>query len=92
MVCGTPVIAIARGAAPELILDGKTGFLCKDVDACVEAVGKVQSLDRRTCRDHVINNFSNDRMVDGYEAVYRQLMEARFAKNGHLKHAAAFSN
>lgn len=92
MVCGTPVIAIARGAAPELILDGKTGFLCKDVEACVAAVSKIHSIDRRTCRDHVVNNFSNDRMVDGYEAVYRQLMERRFATNGHLKRAAALSN
>jgi glycosyltransferase involved in cell wall biosynthesis len=92
MVCGTPVIAIARGAAPELILDGKTGFLCKDVDACVAAVSKVQQIDRRTCRDHVVNNFSHTRMVDGYEAVYRKLMETRFATNGHLKRAAALSN
>jgi glycosyltransferase involved in cell wall biosynthesis len=91
MACGTPVIAIARGAAPELILDGRTGFLCKDVEACVEAVSKVQSIDRRTCRDHVINNFNNDRIVDGYEAVYRKLMKARFATNGHLKQAAALS-
>jgi glycosyltransferase involved in cell wall biosynthesis len=92
MVCGTPVIAIARGAAPELILNGKTGFLCKDIEECVAAVDKVQALDRRTCRDHVVNNFSHKRMVDGYEAVYRQLMERRFATNGHLKRAAALTN
>jgi glycosyltransferase involved in cell wall biosynthesis len=92
MVCGTPVIAIARGAAPEIILNGKTGFLCKDVEECVAAVSKVQGLDRRTCRDHVVNNFSHTRMVDGYEAVYRKLMETRFATNGHLKRAAALTN
>jgi glycosyltransferase involved in cell wall biosynthesis len=92
MVCGTPVIALARGAAPELIVDGKTGFLCKDVDDCIAAIGKVQSIDRRACRDHVVKNFSHTRMVDGYEAVFQKLMAARFATNGHLKRAVALSN
>ena len=30
MACGTPVIAFAEGAAPELVLDGSTGFLVDD--------------------------------------------------------------
>ena len=38
MVCGTPVIAFKRGAMPELILDGKTGFLVNNVEEAVEAV------------------------------------------------------
>jgi glycosyltransferase involved in cell wall biosynthesis len=92
MVCGTPVIAIARGSAPELILDGKTGFLCKDVDACVEAVSKLHKIDRATCRQHVVDNFSHTRMVKGYEAVYKKLMESRFAQNGRQKQAAALTN
>ncbi|MCU0570188.1 MAG: glycosyltransferase family 4 protein [Oculatellaceae cyanobacterium Prado106] len=88
MVCGTPVIAIARGAAPELIKDGETGFLCRDMEECVQAVSRIDQIDRRTCREHVVNNFSHDRMVEGYEAVYQRLLEGRFAKNGHLKKTA----
>ncbi len=85
MVCGTPVIAMAMGSAPEIIVHGKTGFLCHSIEECVEAIAKVSELDRRTCRTHVEENFSVKRMVDGYEAVYRQLLTERFARNGHLR-------
>jgi glycosyltransferase involved in cell wall biosynthesis len=88
MVCGTPVIAIARGSAPELIVDGKTGFLCKDLEECVKAVDRVSEIDRRACREHVEKNFSALRMVSGYEAVYRKLLEARFARNGYSQSPA----
>lgn len=85
MACGTPVIAMSLGAAPEVIADGKTGFLCNSLEDCVDAVAKVQELDRRHCREHVEANFSVQRMVDGYEAVYRQLLERRFARNGRIR-------
>lgn len=88
MVCGTPVIAMARGSAPELIAHEKSGFLCNTMDEAVAAVHRIREIDRRTCRDHVVQNFSHRRMVDGYEAVYRKLIEKRFAKNGHMKSAA----
>lgn len=77
MASGTPVIAMALGAAPEIIVDGKTGFLCHSVDDCVEAVAHISQLSRRACRDHVACNFSIERMVNGYEAVYRQVLSDR---------------
>jgi glycosyltransferase involved in cell wall biosynthesis len=83
MACGTPVIAMALGSAPEVIADGKSGFLCHDVDQCVAAVANVRELDRHACRDHVETNFSVKRMVDGYEAVYQKVLGDRFAQNGH---------
>jgi glycosyltransferase involved in cell wall biosynthesis len=89
MVCGTPVIAIALGSAPELILHGKTGFLCKDVDECVAAIDRIGEIDRQTCHDHVVQNFSAETMVKGYEAVYRQLLEGQFKQNGHLHQVPA---
>lgn len=85
MVCGTPVIAIALGSAPELIVDGKTGFLCKDVDECVAALDRIGEIDRRACRERVVQNFSAASMVEGYEAAYRQLLEGRIKQNGHLR-------
>lgn len=85
MVCGTPVIAMARGSAPELIVHGKTGFLCHNMDDCVAALAQIHTIDRKACREHIEQNFSHTRMVEGYEAVYLQLLEQRFAKNGHLK-------
>lgn len=85
MVCGTPVIAMARGSAPELIAHGKTGFLCRTMDECVEAINQIETIDRKACREHVEKNFSHIRMVEGYEAVYYQLVEKRFSQNGRLQ-------
>jgi glycosyltransferase involved in cell wall biosynthesis len=84
MASGTPVIAMNLGSASEVIDHGKTGFLCNSVDECVQAVHQVSQLDRQSCRDHVLRNFSVQRMVDGYEAVYQKILEERFAKNGHV--------
>jgi hypothetical protein len=79
MACGTPVIAMAMGAAPEIVVDGSTGFLCYTVEDCVAAVAKVPTISRQACRDHVAVNFGVARMVDGYEAVYRQLINERLS-------------
>ncbi len=83
MVSGTPVIALEMGSTREVIADGKTGFLCHSVDECIAALGKIDSIDRHACRQHVEDHFSVRRMADGYEAVYQQVMAARFAQNGH---------
>jgi glycosyltransferase involved in cell wall biosynthesis len=93
MASGTPVIGMKLGSAPEVINHGKTGFLCETVDQCVEALGRIYDIDRADCRQHVIDNFSAQRMTDGYEDVYRQLAgeveELRkpsgwFSQNGRL--------
>lgn len=76
MSCGTPTIAIARGSMPEIIADGKTGFLVASVGEMIEAVHKVNKLDRRACREHVKSHFALKQMVDGYEAVYQQVAAA----------------
>lgn len=92
MACGTPVIAMSIGSTPEVIAHGKTGFLCHTVDECAAAVAKVASLDRQTCRDYVAEQFSVRKMVDGYEAVYRQILNERFARNGHVHSANVMIN
>jgi glycosyltransferase involved in cell wall biosynthesis len=79
MACGTPVIAMAMGSAPEIVVDGSTGFLCYTVEDCIAAVAKIPTISRQDCRDHVAVNFGVARMVDGYEAVYRQLINERFS-------------
>jgi glycosyltransferase involved in cell wall biosynthesis len=74
MASGTPVIAMALGSAPEVVVHGKTGFLCRSVEDCVGAVGQLHQISRQACRDHVALNFGVERMVDGYEAVYREVI------------------
>jgi glycosyltransferase involved in cell wall biosynthesis len=85
MAVGTPVIAMALGSVPEVIAHGKTGFLCHNVEDAIAALAQVEQLDRRACREHVISNFSAERMTDGYLEVYQKILEKRFAQNGHVK-------
>lgn len=76
MACGTPVLAFARGAAPEVVVDGKTGVLAApgDLDHLVEAVGRLDRIDPVACREHVAERFSARTMVDGYLDVYRRVL------------------
>jgi glycosyltransferase involved in cell wall biosynthesis len=85
MAAGTPVIAMNLGSTSEVIAHGKTGFLCQSVDEFVEAIDKAAQLNRYACREHVMNHFSVQRMTDGYEAVYQQILAERFAQNGHIR-------
>ena len=55
--------------------DGRTGFICRSMGEMIAAVGEVDRLDRRACRTHVAARFSVERMVDGYEAAYRSVLE-----------------
>lgn len=84
MAAGTPVIAMNLGSTSEVIADGKTGFLCNDVAECIDAVRKIEKIDRHACREHIANNFSIKQMTDGYEAVYQQILAGQFELNGHL--------
>ncbi len=76
MAAGTPVLAYPRGSMPELVRDGETGFLPRDEDAMVEAARAVGRLDRRRCRERVAAEFSVGRMIDGYEALYRKILNS----------------
>jgi mannose-6-phosphate isomerase-like protein (cupin superfamily) len=77
MACGTPVIAYGRGSMPELIRDGSTGFIVDDVDAAVQAVGRLDTIDRRLCRDEVEERFTCQRMAHEYVDVYHKILEDR---------------
>ncbi len=85
LAAGTPVIAMRMGSTPEVIVHGKTGFLCDTVEECVTAVEQVHTLNRLDCRRHVEENFSVQRMTTGYEAAYQQVLGDRFLQNGHLR-------
>lgn len=88
MAAGTPVIAKPLGSVPEVIADGKTGFLCDSVDDFVDAIQRLGEIDRSECRAHVEDSFSIKSMVDGYLDVYRQVMRSKFEKNGYPRFLA----
>jgi glycosyltransferase involved in cell wall biosynthesis len=74
MACGCPVIGVRRGSVPELVVDGETGFIVDGVDGAVQAVGRLEEIGRAACRQRVEERFTVERMVEGYEAVYRKLI------------------
>jgi glycosyltransferase involved in cell wall biosynthesis len=73
MACGTPVIARPCGSVPEVLDPGLTGFLADTVEELVDAVKRVDTIDRAACRRHVERRFAVERMADDYEAIYRSL-------------------
>jgi len=75
LACGTPVIAFNNGSVPEIISDGETGFVVSSIDEAVEAVGKIETLDRKSCRKAFIERFESKRMAMDYLHVYRMLIE-----------------
>jgi glycosyltransferase involved in cell wall biosynthesis len=85
LACGTPVIAMAMGATPEIILSGETGFLCHTLEECITAVSQVHQLSRQRCRTHVQDNFNLTQMTDGYEAVYQAILQEKSPDQGHYK-------
>ena len=74
MSCGTPVVAFSNGAIPEVVVDGKTGFVIdtgggveKADEKMAEAVKRLGEIKRQDCRNHAVDNFSVEKMVKGYE-------------------------
>lgn len=74
MACGVPVIARRSGSVPEIVLDGKTGFICDSVQEMVLASRRIDEIDRAFCRQYVEQRFSAQVMTDGYLAVYQQVL------------------
>jgi glycosyltransferase involved in cell wall biosynthesis len=74
MFCGTPVIAFNRGSMPELILDGKTGFLVNSIEEALEAVNNIKMINRNNCRKWATSKFSRPKMIEGYLKVYNKIL------------------
>ena len=74
MACGTPVVSFGRGAAPEVVVDGETGYIVRDVDEMVDAVGRVDRINPRRCRQHVEDNFDAPLMANRYLQAYQRII------------------
>jgi len=73
LATGTPVVALRHGSVPEVVAEGRTGFVRDDLDGLVAALGHVGEIDPAECRGEVERRFSVERMVADYEAIYRRL-------------------
>ena len=76
MACGTPVIGFARGSVPEVIRDGVTGFVCRNVAEAAAAVGRLHALDRRPVRRACEQTFGSGVIVAQYESLYYESVAA----------------
>lgn len=74
MASGTPVIAMARGAAPELIVEGISGFLVRDTDAMVAAVPLIAGLDPQVCAELTRARFGPSAMAASYLGLYEKVI------------------
>jgi len=75
MACGVPVIAFKGGSLPELIEDGKTGFLVNNIEEARQALKKLNRISREYCREYVKKNFNLKRMVNRYEKLYKKILK-----------------
>ena len=82
LACGTPVLGTPRGAVPEVVKDGVTGFVCETTDQLAAAVGQAHTLDRAACRADCEARFSDHAIVDAYESLYRERIEAAQGSRG----------
>ena len=87
MACGTPVLTINRGSAPEILRDGKNGYLCKNATEIANRIKDIDSISRVACRDYVEKHFTARCMTEGYVKVYE-----RISDRAHRAEVAAQKN
>ena len=86
MACGTPVIAFRRGALPEIVVDGVTGFLVNSVEEMAAVLPQVSNLDPSAGRKRVDDFHSAARLADDYELLYQGVL-AQGERTLHPCHA-----
>jgi len=82
MACGTPVIAYRKGSVPEVMEEGATGFIVKELEDAVEAVKRIPELSRERCREVFECRFTASRMASDYVRVYEKVAARQAAAIG----------
>ena len=77
MACGTPVVALDKGAVREVVDEGVTGMVVGDLDEMATKLSTVFSFDRRRIRERAVARFGVERMVNEYVAVYQQVIDGK---------------
>jgi len=85
MACGTPILAFKEGSIPEIVVDGKTGFVVDSLSAMIERVNHIDSIDPIECRRHVQNRFSITSMAYKYSELYQQIIDEHKILDSHIK-------
>jgi glycosyltransferase involved in cell wall biosynthesis len=74
LACGTPVLAFAEGAAPEVVADGRTGYLCRDESEMADRLRTIADIDRAECRADVEVRFSTERMAGEHAELFQRVL------------------
>lgn len=75
MACGCPIVAFNKGSIPEIIVDGKTGFIVDDLAEMIACVEHIEVINRAYCRSYALQHFNAKRMTDEYEAIYKRILQ-----------------
>jgi glycosyltransferase involved in cell wall biosynthesis len=75
--CGTPVIGFNRGSVPEVVSHGRTGYVVDTPEEMIEAIRKIDRIDRAVCRAEAVQRFSREVMVDRYVALFEEMLAGR---------------
>ena len=74
LACGTPVVAFAAGALPEVVAHGRTGFIVRNVAEMVAAIGRAGEIKPQACRAAAWESFDLPRMTGAYLSRYHRLV------------------
>lgn len=74
--CGTPVVAFRRGSVPEVVDDGKSGYIVDNSAEMILAIEKLEKISHKDCAARVQKNFSEEIMVNNYERVLQELIDS----------------
>jgi glycosyltransferase involved in cell wall biosynthesis len=78
MALGCPVITFPRGAAPEIVVHRKSGFLAHNVEEMAHLMTKIDMLDRAVVRAHVEQHYSAKVMAEKYSSIYKKVIVAHY--------------
>jgi glycosyltransferase involved in cell wall biosynthesis len=76
LACGTPVVAFDCGSVPEVLEDGKTGFIVQTMDEAIEAVQNIGTISRTICRQEFERRFTSARMAEDYLRIFEEQYQA----------------
>lgn len=79
--CGTPVIALRRGALPEVVAEGVTGFIVDNAEQMALAIPRVMEMKPADCRAYAQRHYSASHMADAYEELYRKLISVQVSRS-----------
>jgi glycosyltransferase involved in cell wall biosynthesis len=82
LACGTPVVATKAGSVPEIVADGRTGFVRESAEALTGCLAQAADLDRAVCRQVAADRFSTARMVADHIELYTDLISQQTDPTG----------